>query len=122
MPTRQVNSIQELFRVQALRQTASAETSVGILVSSAEIDEDDYENTYLQASPGAEMTVNDDSELNVKRHLQQVSTLSDRHRIVQWMFADAEKNGEAKIASRSIRNFLDRFRGKQNSNLMTASH
>ena len=85
MPTRQVNSIQELFRVQALRQTASNEPSVGILVSSAECDDDDDDNTVLQASPGAELTVNDELELTGKRRLQQVRTLSDRHRIVQWM-------------------------------------
>ena len=58
MPTRQVNSIQELYRVQALRQTASTEPSVGILVSSAEIDDDDDDITVLQASPGAKLTVN----------------------------------------------------------------
>ena len=65
MPTRQVNSIQEVFRVQALRQTASTEPSVGILVSSAESDDDnddDDDNTVLQASPGAELTVNDESK------------------------------------------------------------
>ena len=66
MPTRQVNSIQELFRVQVLRQTASTEPSVGILVSSAEGDDD---NTVLQASPGADLTVNDESELTGKRRL-----------------------------------------------------
>ena len=90
MPTRQVNSIQELFRVQVLRQTASTEPSVGILVSSAEGDDD---NTVLQASPGADLSVNDESELTGKRRLQQVSTLSTRHRIVQWMIADAKQNG-----------------------------
>ena len=66
MPTRHVNSIQELFRVQALRQTASTEPSVGILVSSAGSDDDDDGNTVLQASPGADLTVNDESELTVK--------------------------------------------------------
>ena len=107
MPTRQVNSIQELFRVQALRQTARTEPSVGILESSAEIDDGDDDNTFLQASPGAELSTNDESELTGKRRLQQVSTLADRHRIVQWMIADAEQKGEAKIASRTIRNFPD---------------
>ena len=75
MPTPQVNSIQELFRVQALRQTALTEPSVGILVSSAKSDDDDDNNTVLQASPGAELTVNAESELTGKRRLQQVSTL-----------------------------------------------
>ena len=105
MRTRQVNSIQELFHVQALRQTASTEPSVGILVSSAKSDDDDDNNTVLQASPGAELTVNVESELTGKRRLQQVSTLYDRHRNVQSMIADVEQTGEAKIASRVIRNF-----------------
>ena len=83
MPTRQVDSIQELFRVQALRQTTSTEPSVGILVPSAESDDDDDYNTVLQAASGAGLTVNDESELNGKRRLQQVSTLYDRHGIVQ---------------------------------------
>ena len=83
MPTRQVDSIQALFRVQALRQTTSTEPSVGILVPSAESDDDDDYNTVLQASSGAGLTVNDESELNGKRRLQQVSTLYDRHGIVQ---------------------------------------
>lgn len=77
-----VNSIQELFRVQALRQTMTNEPSVGILESSAEIDDEDDDNTILQASQGAELTANDESELTGKRRLQQVSTLADRHRIV----------------------------------------
>ena len=83
MPTPQVNSIQELYRVQALRQTALTEPSVGILVSSTESDDDDDDNTVLQASPGAELTVNDESKFTGKRRLQQFSTLSHRHRIVQ---------------------------------------
>ena len=121
MPTRQVNSIQELFRVQALRQTASTEPCVGILVPSAERDDDDGDNTVLQASPDAELTVNGELELTGKRRLQQVSTLSYRHRVVQWMIADAEQNREAKIASRTIRNFPDQFRGEQKANLMKTS-
>ena len=66
MPTRQVNSIEELFHVQALRQTASTEPSVGNRVPSTESDDD---NTVLQASPGANSTVNDESELTGKRRL-----------------------------------------------------
>ena len=53
MPTRQVNSIQELFRVQAFRQTASTELSVDIAGLSAESYENDDDDTVLQASPGA---------------------------------------------------------------------
>ena len=67
------------------------------------------------------MTVNGELELTGKRRLQQVSTLSYRHRVVQWMIADAEQNREAKIASRTIRNFLNQFRGEQKANLMKAS-
>ena len=121
MPTRQVNSIQELFRVQALRQTMTNDPSVRILESNAEIDDEDDDNTILQASQGADLTANDESELTGKRRLQQVSTLADRHRIVQWMIADAEQNGEAKIASRTICNFPDQLRGEQKANLMKAS-
>ena len=73
MPTRQVNSIQELFRVQALRQTMTNEPSVRILESSAEIDDEDDDNTILQASQGAsqgaELTANDESELTGKWRL-----------------------------------------------------
>ena len=58
MPTRQVISIEELFRVQPLRQKASTEPSVSTLVSFAEGYEDDDDNTVLQASPGAELTIN----------------------------------------------------------------
>ena len=107
MPTRQVNSIQELFRVQALRQTMTNEPSVRILESSAEIDDEDDDNTILQASQGAELTANDESELTGKRRLQQVSTMSDRHRIIQMIFADIEQNEEVRNASRMIHNFQD---------------
>ena len=101
--------------MQSLRQTALTEPSVGILVSSAESDDDVADNTVLQASPGAELTINDDSELTMsdeseltgKRRLQQFSTLSDRNRIVQIDDCRRKQNDEAKFALHKIRNFPD---------------
>ena len=90
MATRQVNSIQELFRVKAIRQTESTEPSVDHLVSFAESDDNDVDNTVLQAWQGTELTINDESELTGKRRPQKVKTLSDIYPIVQWNFADAE--------------------------------
>ena len=90
MPTRQVNSIQELFHVIAIRQTESTEPSVGHLVTFAESDDDDIYNTVLQAWQGTELTINDESELTGKRRPQKVRTMSDLYPIVQWTSADAE--------------------------------
>ena len=120
MATRQVNSIQELFRVKAIRQTESTEPSVDHLVSFAEIDDNDVDNTVLQAWPIAELIINDESELNGKRLLQQV-ILYLTNTASSMDPANAEQNRKDKIASRTIRNFSDRFRGKQKENLMNAS-
>ena len=115
-----MNSFQELFRVQTLRQTASIEPSAGMLVSSTKSDDEDDDNTVLQAWPIAELIINDESELNGKRLLQQV-ILYLTNTASSMDPANAEQNRKDKIASRTIRNFSDRFRGKQKENLMNAS-
>ena len=56
-----------------------------------------------------------------KRSLQQVSTVRDRMKIIQWMINDKTENGEKGIILRTIEKFPMAFRGTYNANHVKAT-
>jgi hypothetical protein len=56
-----------------------------------------------------------------KRRLQQVSTKSDRVKVMEWMIEEASRCGEKHIASKAVKNFPEMFRGTEKANLQKAS-
>ena len=58
----------------------------------------------------------------IPRHLQQVSTIATRKRIITWMVQDESIHGLPGLYNRTIHAFPEYFRGQRSSNLIRASH
>jgi hypothetical protein len=56
-----------------------------------------------------------------QRQLQQVSTKSDRTKVMQWMIDEVNSGSDENIASKAVRNFPELFRGSVKANLQKAS-
>ena len=87
----------------------SAATNVAIAVSEDEVEFIELEDALPAMSKGQ------------KRRLQQVSTKSDRVKVMEWMIDEANRCGDKHIPSKAIKNFPQLFRGAEKANLQKAS-
>jgi hypothetical protein len=107
MRIREANSIENLFRVQALRARQSPSRDASD--SDSSLGTGDVDARSLSETNAVETQETVEIQPHGKRRLQHVSTLADRHRVVSWMKADVEANGEKNIAF-CFRNYWFRTR------------